>query len=90
VAAHIGEEATLISGVISGEDFRVEFSTAVRTFGFFMLGLLALSILSGIVKALVIGGVDIIKGAMAMTIPPPSDPENNSKDAHQPHKAPRP
>lgn len=79
VAAHIGTETPVVAGRLGGEDFRLEFSETFRSFGFFFLGLLALSILSGIVKALVIAGVDILKGAMAMEIrdtgkaPPRSD-----------------
>jgi len=72
VAAHIGPDEPLLSGVVAGESFRVKISETGRTFGFFLLGLIALSILAGIVKALVVGGVEIIKGAAAIAVGTPA------------------
>lgn len=66
VLEQISGEGPLISGSSAGSEFELRLSEPAKTFGFFFLGVFALGILAGIVKALVSAGVEIMKGALAL------------------------
>lgn len=56
----------LISGHMADSEFEITLSESGRTFGFFILGIFALGILSGILNTLLTGGVEIMKWAMSI------------------------
>lgn len=74
IMEHISnKEGPVIFGSSSEHKFELSLSESAKTFAFFFLSIFALGVLSGIVKALVSGGVEIIKGALAI----PALPEAN-------------
>ena len=72
ILEHITVDGPMVWGASSGEDFELSFSESAKTFCFFFLGVCSLSVLAGIAKSLLSGGVEIIKGALAIQAAPDS------------------
>ncbi len=73
------KDGSFISGSSSGQKFELILSDSAKTFVFFFLGIFVLGVLSGIIKAIVSSGVEIIKGALAMpTLPKGNDHSRSS------------
>jgi hypothetical protein len=66
IMEHVSTEGPIITGSAAESSFEVTLSDSAKAFGFFFLGVLALGVLAGIVKALLSGGVEVIRGALAI------------------------
>jgi hypothetical protein len=66
ILERITVDAPVVSGTFSGAAFELSLSDSAKTFGFVLLGVFAVGALAGVVKALLLGGIEVIKGALSL------------------------
>ena len=73
IAKQIPNDGPLVFGGTSESNFEINLSGSGKMVIFFVLGIFALGVLAGIVKSLISAGVDIMRAALAIPLPPERD-----------------